>query len=516
MKFLKYLLFIAVFLPLLCLRDFTPNNELKYLSIANEAIKERHLFAFTDHGKPYADKPPLYLWLVMAEKVLFGEYSMLLLGLLSLIPALLILYIMERWTRQQLSPESRLSGQLMLLGSGLFTGAAIVLRMDMLMCLFIVLSLYTFFRIYTLSGGFKDKLLLPVYIFLAVFTKGPVGLLVPLLSVIVFLFIQKELKHFKRYFNTWQWGILLLLCSLWFVAVYREGGAEYLGNLLFHQTVNRTIDAFHHKEPWYYYPTVFGYAFAPWAIFHIGVLITAIREKVIRTPLEKFFLTIVLTTWTMLSICSSKLAIYLLPIYPFLTYLSLLLLPKLNGFFPAFGIAIPSVLLCLFLPGVYIFIPRLSEPLFFFLQSGVFILFAGSAFSLYFLYKRNIFKSINSLALGILSAIFIGSFTLPEFNRYLGMAEVCKKALDVAKEKDIRNFYYCKFRSGEYLDLYLGNRQTSLCTDNFEELESGENHHFILFFRNKDIRKNKELQRFLTNKTVHKVGNYGFISNESK
>lgn len=40
------------------LRDFTPSNELRYLNIADEALRHYALFAFSNHGVAYADKPP--------------------------------------------------------------------------------------------------------------------------------------------------------------------------------------------------------------------------------------------------------------------------------------------------------------------------------------------------------------------------------------------------------------------------------------------------------------------------
>lgn len=96
-KVSKYILLIIVFLPLLYFRDFTPNNELKYLSIADEALRSGTYLTFTHEGSIYTDKPPLYLWLIMLCKQLLGHHSMLLLGLFSFIPALLILYVMEKW-----------------------------------------------------------------------------------------------------------------------------------------------------------------------------------------------------------------------------------------------------------------------------------------------------------------------------------------------------------------------------------------------------------------------------------
>ena len=57
----RYLLLFIAVLPLFIFRDLTRNNELRYLSIADEAIRDGHLFAFYNHGVAYADKPPLYL-----------------------------------------------------------------------------------------------------------------------------------------------------------------------------------------------------------------------------------------------------------------------------------------------------------------------------------------------------------------------------------------------------------------------------------------------------------------------
>ncbi len=68
------LLVIVSALPLIFLRDFTPLNELRYLSIADEALRNGQFFTFTNHGIPYADKPPLFLWFIMVSKLLLGSH----------------------------------------------------------------------------------------------------------------------------------------------------------------------------------------------------------------------------------------------------------------------------------------------------------------------------------------------------------------------------------------------------------------------------------------------------------
>ena len=252
----RYLLLFIAVLPLFIFRDLTRNNELRYLSIADEAIRDGHLFAFYNHGAAYADKPPLYLWIVMLGRLIFGNNMaglMTFMSLFSVVPSLVILWIMNRWVRPFVSYiPARRAGQLMLYTSVYFIGSAVVLRMDMLMCMFIVLALRTFWRIYSGESDRenhlrRDRLLFPLWVFLAIFTKGPVGILVPLVSVIVFLIVQGQWRKIGAYWGWRTWGILLALCIVWFGAVYVEGGTPYLDNLLVKQTAGRAVDAFHHS-----------------------------------------------------------------------------------------------------------------------------------------------------------------------------------------------------------------------------------------------------------------------------
>ena len=56
MKMKKTIIFysaiLVCLLPVLLLRAYTPSSELRYLSIADEALRCHHFFAFTDGGAP--------------------------------------------------------------------------------------------------------------------------------------------------------------------------------------------------------------------------------------------------------------------------------------------------------------------------------------------------------------------------------------------------------------------------------------------------------------------------------
>lgn len=75
--------------------------------------------------------------------------------------------------------------------------------MDMLMSLFIVLALREFWRMETRADSRRHgRWLPPLYIFLAVFIKGPPGLLIPLCGTAVYLALNDNLRRLPRY---WGW-----------------------------------------------------------------------------------------------------------------------------------------------------------------------------------------------------------------------------------------------------------------------------------------------------------------------
>lgn len=511
MKITRYLLFFACFIPLLYFRDFTPNNELKYLSIADEALREGHWFTFWNHGALYADKPPLYLWIVMLGKWLLGTHSMFFLGLFSLIPALWILFIMDKWVNTALPSDLRLSSQFMLLTSGLFTGSAIVLRMDMLMSLFIILSLYTFYRIYTGRCSPADPIKLPIYIFLAIFTKGPVGLIIPLLTIPAFLLVKKQFKTIGKYLGWKQWSILIGLCSLWFIAVYLEGGKTYLNNLLFHQTINRAVDSFHHKEPFWYYLKTIWYSLAPWTLFYVVVLLIGIRKHLYNNDIKQLFLTILLTGFVVLSFSSAKLDIYLLPLFPFMAYLAFLLLPEIALPKIYFTIVLPAAVLVFVFPALFFLpaflsLPWLESSYFYF---AAFLLSSSAILCLYYLYKNRFTNATNSLSVGLLLSILIGSVNISELNKYIGLKNITQKATRIAQEDGIKNYYFYKLRSGKNLDSYLNKQINELDLPTIDSLSGKQN--FILFVNRNTLKKESKLYNFSNNNESYTIGDYSII-----
>lgn len=431
--------------PVMSLRDFSVSNELRYLSIVDEMIRDGNIFALYNHGLVYADKPPLYFWLLALCHLILGKHSIFAASLISFLPALGIAVIMDKWVTSALSgnasPSERAAFSFLLLGQVLFIGTAVFVRMDMLMTFFIVLSLYTFLSMY--KGKLparRGQLLLPLWIFLALFTKGPVGILMPIVVILVFLIGNKEWKLIPRYLGWRTWTVLAVLCAAWFTAVYFEGGKEYLNNLLFHQTIDRAVNSFDHKAPVWFYFAYIWITSLPFCFLLVPSVVLSLKDRKGRTPDELLMAEAVVSVVVMLSMFSSKLFIYLLPVFPFLAYLfplyvrrtgwkkwmsislyfssALYILVGIGGLaLPLYESLIPDISSYTFLKSPFIFITA--------------ALFAAAGVASLLLFKRkSCWAGISVLSAAILAAALAFSPLMPQANDYIGYRNVASLVPD--------------------------------------------------------------------------------------
>ncbi len=462
---LLYMAAGAALLPVLLLRDFTPSNELRYLSIADEALRNHTFFTFTNHGVPYTDKPPLYLWVVMLCRWLTGSHRMWLLSLFSLLPAWGVMRTMDAWTAGVADDGRRASARLMLLTCALFLGSAVTLRMDMLMSFFIVLSLREF---WAMQGGGsragRSRWLFPLYLFLAVFTKGPLGLLVPLCGTAAFLAARRRVREFFRYWGWRTWGVLLACCALWFTAVYAEAGSGYLHDLLFKQTAGRAVSSFTHAAPFYYYAVCVWYCLAPWAFLVVGTVAAALRPGGARGDLQCFFLSVGTAAFALLSCISSKLQVYLLPAVPFLVYGAAMSLPRLRANrWARAAVAIPAAAFSLALPALAVAatamreeVPYLGDTLFY--AAAAILTVCGARASYLSCDGRRadgLAGSIRCLGAGLLLSLFVGGWAMPELNPHIGYGALCRTASELARERGIADIRTWHLPRSENVDVYL-------------------------------------------------------------
>lgn len=500
-SFLKWLIFIFICLiPISALRDFTPANELRYISIADEAIRNGHWFMLTNNGEPYSDKPPFYFWLIMISKMLTGEYHIWLLMMYSIIPALGCIFTMDKWCRNELDSKYRSIAPLLLITTGYFVGTAMVLRMDMLMVWFIILALREFYRMYTNEGNFKrHQIFFGIYILLGFYSKAFMGILIPLVTSLVFLITKREAKTFFRYWNWKVWTIVLGGIALWFGMVWVEAGGEYLYNLTVGQTVNRSVKVSVHKHPFYFYLIYLSYGVAPWTLLYVGNIIWGIKNRIFKSDLQKLFIIEIFSTFIMLSCFGSKLAIYLVPIFPFMTYLSLMCMEKLAwNKWQAIASCLPGFLVLFALPAYIVAIrimPEISSPL---IMICSILLTATGAVSMIMAWKnKNIRMTIVTFCSGFLITAFLAGFTMPKFNPQIGYGELCRKAQEKEKEWNVSGVTTLGVWRAQNMDVYFPDR---LDVYSLQEADSLKNVNNSLLILDSKYKNEDNIKPFIDNK----------------
>ena len=201
---------------------------------------------------------------------------------------------------------------------------------DIALCLFFTGSLYSIFLSYYIKD-FKLKIywciVAGVFCGLSVLTKGPVGVLLPLIILTFFLILKRQfdIKHLRIYFIIL---FFMFLISLpWYVAVHVATNGGFTREFFFLHNLKRfTSVVGDHPGPfWFYIPVVLG-GFMPWTLFLIYSLAKFLNPKILLkknlNKLIQFSLVWIVTVFLFFSFSTTKLATYILLIFPPLSILT--------------------------------------------------------------------------------------------------------------------------------------------------------------------------------------------------
>ncbi|MDJ0598803.1 MAG: glycosyltransferase family 39 protein [Crocosphaera sp.] len=300
------------------------------------------------NGETRFDKPPLTYWLVGLSFQLFGinEWGARIPSSLAAIAVVILgFYTLKNFGFSRAKEVSRKPTKLWFsawIGAGIIalnpfwiawgrTGVS-----DMFLSSGIALALLSFFLGYGYSEtNAKSYFGLSiarwwyiaywVFMALGVLAKGPVALVLPGLTVIVFLlYVGRFIEVVKE--TPWLLGIssFLLISVPWFVLVTLEHGQEYINTFFGLHNVQRfTSVVSRHPGAWYYYIPVIMVGLLPWSIYlplAIAKLKVWQRQKWVNssrtTHLGIFCLCWFLVVLIFFSSSVTKLAGYVLPLMP--------------------------------------------------------------------------------------------------------------------------------------------------------------------------------------------------------
>ena len=268
-----------LYLPALGARDLWNPDEARYAEVAREMRERGDWLVPHLNGAVYGEKPPLYFWAIAAASAPFGrvtEAAARLPSALAAIGALLLTFSMAH----------RLFGRraAWLAAAALGSCWTVVWharfgQIDMLLTALVALAMWCWLR------GWSEDRRGFYWLFFAVtgvatVTKGPAGMLPPLLAVIAFFALTRRWRDLRRL----RVGRGLLLWALvvlaWLVPAGIAGGADYWQGLMFKQNVGRFVDPWHHWKPWYHYLTSVPADFVPWSLLLPAALVAGWRGLV--------------------------------------------------------------------------------------------------------------------------------------------------------------------------------------------------------------------------------------------
>ena len=329
---LVLILAAVIFLWFLGAHDLWAPDEPFFGEGAREMLIDGQWLVTHVNGVVNSHKPPLFFWLIALFSLPLGAVTEFTARLPSALAALGTLVLVMRLGRRWFGPRTAALAGSLLATSYMFWDKARWSQIDSLLCflIWVALSAFADWR----SGdadGRRAGALFWCAAALAVLAKGPVGLLLPLGIVIVFLAVERDLGSLRRFAPLLGPLVFVLVTGAWAMAATLWGPADYsvIGALREH-FVERGMHGMHHVQPFWYYSERLPLSLLPWTGLLPGALVVAWRN---RRHSEGLRLSLVAAVFVLVffSISTEKRDLYVLPAFPAIALMMAVLVGRFSG-----------------------------------------------------------------------------------------------------------------------------------------------------------------------------------------
>ncbi|HWO42371.1 MAG TPA: glycosyltransferase family 39 protein [Candidatus Eisenbacteria bacterium] len=292
------------------------------LAVQDIVLRGEWLFPLK-RGSEIPSKPPLFHWLGALTSRVAGRVNEFTVRLPSAVLATFGVVVTYVLGRQLFTYRVAFLGGIILSTTFVYVRQATTARVDMTLTFFITLTLALFLALYRefLTGRRW------FYIFYAVLgmsalAKGPVGVILPALMVVLFLTLEKRSDLISRFGCHRGLFITFIAATGWYgIALYR-GGEEFFNRQVLEENLSRFFGGSGHTHPFYYYvPYVFVDGL-PWSFFLPFVTAALVKKKLLSDDNILFLTVWVVVVFVFFSISMGKLSVYLLPLYPGLSLIT--------------------------------------------------------------------------------------------------------------------------------------------------------------------------------------------------
>ena len=418
-----FILFILSYLFLILgngILSLTNPDEVFYAQTAKEMIQHKSWLTPYLFGAPQFEKPVFLYWLLRIGLVLFPNTNFAVRFFPALFASFGVIAVYFLALIGFQNEKKAFISSLILLSCGLYIGLARTLFTDMIFSIFILFSLLSFYWSYSWNSK-KGVGIILFFIFsaLAVLTKGPLGFLIPLLSVLLFLFIRRDIGFLFCKYSLWGFAIFVAVSLPWYVFMIIKYGSSFTHEFFYNDHIRRFFTAEHlGNDKWYFYPfSMIGCMF-PWSLYTLASLIWLFRNiRKDRSPINIFLFSWVVSVFIIFQPAHSKLVSYIFPMFPALALItgnfiySTALFENKNR--ALFVISIIMAFILFLIPAAAMFLlPKFSI----YLSSkipayaAITLLFVFSGLFLSFILRKRFLRAIFTLSFMIPALLFIVPF----------------------------------------------------------------------------------------------------------
>ncbi|WP_188128226.1 ArnT family glycosyltransferase [Propionispora hippei] len=294
----RILLFIAVFMLFASFGQQLPITdpvESNYVLTAKEMLAANSWLSPQIYGHVWFDKPAMVYWMLNLSFTLFGvnEWAA------RLVPALFGaggVALMEWFVSQVATPRQGLLAAGLLATSFQYFLLSKLLITDMILFVFANGAVALFYLSYTRRDKTRYRYLgMYLCMALAVLTKGPVGLVLPALIIVLFLAWERNWSEYKE-LRLFSGGLFFLAVVLpWYGYMFFAYGDAFWNAFFGVNNYLRATVSEHPKgDVFYYYIVIFLVSTLPWNGLALGGLYTGLKK------LGKDSLYTLLTLWALL------------------------------------------------------------------------------------------------------------------------------------------------------------------------------------------------------------------------
>ena len=301
-------------------------DEVFYAQTAREMLEHKSVLTPLLFSHPQFEKPPLTYWCLMVSFQLFGVTP----WAARLIPAVfgmlgaLATYLLGR---RVVAERTAALAAAILATAMVCLGQSIALLTDMVFTSLIVVSMWGFY-LWLVEGREKFLVLFALAAALAVLTKGPVGIVVELLAITAFLLVTGRRAALRSFLLHPWWLVFIVVAAPWYLYATLTYGRAFTWEFLVHDNWHRILAAEHSNfDNQYFYPAVIVVGMFPWTplLAYLGAGWKKHRD------LSAFLVMWFLAVYVIFAVAHSKLASYILPLFPALAVALALSLDSLEG-----------------------------------------------------------------------------------------------------------------------------------------------------------------------------------------